>query len=260
MEREERRYRRRYRRRIIRRKRIAITSACAILLITLITWIVQRNPSDARADSHEQEEKRWNVQSKEGDRAAEEEFETSTKQEKIEKKPSARSDADGDGICDAEDILQNAKAYVAARPQYESRYYGGGYPDDGYGVCTDVVGYAMLHAGYDLMELVRQDVKDHPEAYPKAEDHRIDFRRVVNLQVYFTRHAKSLTLDVSRKEEWQPGDIVTFEGHIGVISDRKNERNVPYVIHHGRADQEEYEEDILEERQNQIIGHFRVGE
>ncbi|MBR1758701.1 MAG: DUF1287 domain-containing protein [Lachnospiraceae bacterium] len=176
------------------------------------------------------------------------------------KESTDESDADADGICDALDILQNAKAYVATRPEYESRYYAGGYPDDGYGVCTDVVGYALLHAGYDLMELVAQDVKDSPASYPKAEDKRIDFRRVVNLQVYFTRHAKSLTLDVRNTEAWQPGDIVVFEGHIGIISDRKNERNVPFVIHHGRVDQDEYEEDILEEREEQIIGHYRVGE
>ena len=63
-------------------------------------------------------------------------------------------DKDGDGIDDQMDILQGALAYVSTQPQYKSRYYSTGYPDDGYGVCTDVVAFAMIGAGYDLMEYV----------------------------------------------------------------------------------------------------------
>ena len=47
-------------------------------------------------------------------------------------------DADGDGVDDQTDVLDNALAYVDTRPKYKSRYYQTGYPDDGYGVCTDV--------------------------------------------------------------------------------------------------------------------------
>ena len=59
-------------------------------------------------------------------------------------------DQDGDGIDDQTDILQSAWEYLATRPEYKSRYYDGGYPDDGYGVCTDVVAFALKGAGYDL--------------------------------------------------------------------------------------------------------------
>ena len=45
-------------------------------------------------------------------------------------------DADGDGVDDQTDVLDNALAYVDTRPKYKSRYYQTGYPDDGYGVCT----------------------------------------------------------------------------------------------------------------------------
>ena len=53
-------------------------------------------------------------------------------------------DADGDGVDDQTDVLDNALAYVDTRPKYRSRYYQTGYPDDGYGVCTDVVAFDMI--------------------------------------------------------------------------------------------------------------------
>ena len=67
-------------------------------------------------------------------------------------------DMDGDGIDDQTDILQGARAYIASNPVYKSRYYETGYPDDQYGVCTDVVANAMRNAGYDLMKLVNEDI------------------------------------------------------------------------------------------------------
>ena len=33
-------------------------------------------------------------------------------------------------------------------------------------------------------------------------------------------------------DAWQGGDIVNFEGRIGIVSDRRNRNGVPYVIHH----------------------------
>ena len=65
----------------------------------------------------------------------------------------SRIDMDGDGIDDQADILQSALDYVAAKPGYKSKYYQTGYPDDGYGVCTDLVAFALKDAGYDLMTL-----------------------------------------------------------------------------------------------------------
>ena len=61
-------------------------------------------------------------------------------------------DKDGDGTDDQTDILTNALVYVKKRPVYKSRYYQTGYPDDRYGVCTDVVGYALKKSGYDTTE------------------------------------------------------------------------------------------------------------
>ena len=93
-------------------------------------------------------------------------------------------DKDGDGVDDQADILQGALEYIAERPKYKSKYYETGYPDDEYGVCTDVVANALKSAGYDLMELVQEDIAENPGDYPIEEpDRNIDFRRVENLKV-----------------------------------------------------------------------------
>lgn len=166
-------------------------------------------------------------------------------------------DGDGDGIDDQTDILEGVRAYIATNPKYKSVYYAGGYPDDEYGVCTDVVAQGFLNAGYDLMELVSADIAAAPEEYNiDTPDKNIDFRRVRNLYVFFQRHATSLTTDVSEIDQWQGGDIIVFESHIGIISDKRNYNGTVFIIHHGSPIQAGYEQDILEGRDD-IIGHFR---
>ena len=168
------------------------------------------------------------------------------------------TDVDGDGIDDQTDILEGALRYVSACPKYESRYYAGGYPDDGFGVCTDLAAAALKDAGYDLMLLVSEDIRLHPDRYAEeARDRSIDFRRVRNLRVYFAFNAVSLTTDLTATEQWQGGDIVIFEAHIGIVSDRRNKNGVPYVIHHSGPWQWAYEQDILEKRKD-IVGHYRM--
>ena len=99
-------------------------------------------------------------------------------------------DKDGDGTDDQTDILKNALVYVKKRPVYKSRYYQTGYPDDRYGVCTDVVGYALKKSGYDLRELVDEDIRTNPKDYDIDEpDKNIDFRRVKNLRIYFVTYS-----------------------------------------------------------------------
>ena len=62
-------------------------------------------------------------------------------------------DKDNDGIDDQTDILNNANNYIKTNPKYKSKYYNTGYPDDEYGVCTDVVAFALKDAGYDLIRI-----------------------------------------------------------------------------------------------------------
>ena len=167
-------------------------------------------------------------------------------------------DKDNDGIDDQTDILNNANNYIKTNPKYKSKYYNTGYPDDEYGVCTDVVAFALKDAGYDLMVLVNEDIKNNKALYDiDTVDKNIDFRRVKNLKVYFDNNAISLTTDINEIEEWQGGDIVVFKKHIGIISDKRNRKGICFVIHHANPYQIYYEEDILEHRDD-IIGHYRI--
>lgn len=174
----------------------------------------------------------------------------------------SNNDKDGDGVDDRTDLLLSARHYIEnKKPIYKSKYYVGGYPDDKYGVCTDVVGFASLNAGYDMMQLIDNDIARYPNDYKiETPDKNIDFRRVSNLWVYYEKYAQSLTVDITDIKEWQGGDIVIFYEHIGIVSDRRNARGIPYVIHHSGSPQLWYEEDILEKRKkdNDILAHYRL--
>ena len=167
-------------------------------------------------------------------------------------------DKDNDGIDDQTDILNSVREYIATNPKYKSKYYASGYPDDEYGVCTDVVAFGLKGAGYDLMELVNEDIKNNKNNYNiDTIDKNIDFRRVQNLKIYFENNSISLTTDVYDIENWQGGDIVIFTNHIGIVSNNRNKNGVTFIIHHANPFQKYYEEDILESRDD-IIGHYRI--
>lgn len=168
-------------------------------------------------------------------------------------------DQDGDGLDDQTDILNGAIRYTNSQPKYQSKYYAGGYPDDGYGVCTDLVAAALKEAGYDLRELVNEDIRNNSVVYEiDYPDKDIDYRRVRNLRIFFDRNATELTTDIYQIDQWQGGDIVVFSNHIGIVSDRRNSKGIPYVIHHASPWQRRYEQDILEGRTD-LVGHYRMG-
>lgn len=173
----------------------------------------------------------------------------------------SNTDYDNDGIDDYTDIMLGARKDAENHPTYKSAYYAGGYPPDTEGVCTDVVWRAFKNAGYNLKDLIDEDIRNNISEYPRVEgkpDPNIDFRRVPNLISFFTRNAASLSTDLSQIAEWQPGDIITFEkNHVGIISDKRNKNGVPYLIHNGG--QKNREEDILEiyVLYSEISGHFR---
>ena len=170
----------------------------------------------------------------------------------------SKVDKDNDGIDDQTDILNNVKNYLKTKPKYKSKYYGTGYPDDEYGVCTDVIAFGLKDAGYDLMELVFEDIKNNRDLYNiPVIDKNIDFRRVNNLNIYLKRHAISLTTDIKEISEFQGGDIIVFKKHIGIISDNRNYKGIPFLLHLASPNQLFYEEDILEQR-NDIVGHYRI--
>ena len=170
----------------------------------------------------------------------------------------SKTDKDNDGIDDQTDILNNVRNYIKTNPKYKSKYYATGYPNDEYGVCTDVVAFGLKGAGYDLMNLVNEHIKSNINLYDiDVIDKNIDFRRVQNLKVYLDNNTIVLTNDINKIKEWQGGDIVVFKNHIGIVSDKKNKKGIPFIIHHANPYQRYYEEDILEYR-NDIIGHYRI--
>ena len=170
----------------------------------------------------------------------------------------SKTDKDDDGIDDQTDILNHARNYIKTNPKYKSKYYATGYPNDEYGVCTDVVAFALQGAGYDLMNLVNEHIKTNRNLYDiDVIDKNIDFRRVQNLKVYLDNNAIILTNDINKIKEWQGGDIVVFKNHIGIVSDKRNKKGISFIIHHANPYQRYYEEDILEYR-NDIIGHYRI--
>lgn len=78
--------------------------------------------------------------------------------------------------------------------------------------------------------------------------------------MFFDKYATSLTLDPYDIATWQSGDIVIFGSsytHIGIISDKRNKKGIPYVIHN--AGQYNREEDALEYwyKKSGITGHYR---
>lgn len=121
-------------------------------------------------------------------------------------------DFNGNGVDDYTDILLGARQDAKNHPTYDGQYYDGGYPPDNIGVCTDVVWRALKNAGYCLKDMVDNDIKARPKAYTyvTSRDKNIDFRRVVNLKVFFEKYAVSLTLDPTEIAQWQPGDIIVI--------------------------------------------------
>lgn len=167
-------------------------------------------------------------------------------------------DYNANGVDDYTDFLLGARADAENFPTYDDRYFEGGYPPDDIGVCADVVWRAFKAAGYSLKDMIDRDIAENLIHYSSIvkPDPNIDFRRVVNLKVFFSRYAVRLTNDIDDVAEWQPGDIVIFgqnNRHIGIVSDIRNEQGRTYIIHN--SGQPEREEDYL--GQDEVTAHFR---
>ena len=166
-------------------------------------------------------------------------------------------DYNQNGVDDFTDILLGARKDAENMPEYNGDYCDTGYPPDNIGVCSDVVWRAFKYAGYSLRDMVDRDIQQRPQAYTKINmpDSNIDFRRVVNLRVFFDQHAVLLTTDVGAVDQWQPGDIVIFKNnrHIGIVSDRRNSVGIPYIIHN--SGQPQREEDYL--GSSDVTAHYR---
>ncbi|MEO6054835.1 MAG: DUF1287 domain-containing protein [Chthoniobacterales bacterium] len=180
----------------------------------------------------------------------------------------------GIAICHAEGwSVDSAKLTGSARfqvgvttgydPEYRVIVYPNGDVPKETGVCSDVVIRALRVQKIDLQKEIHEDMLRSFTKYPSNwglshPDTNIDHRRVPNLMTFFKR--KGFELPISTKaEDYQPGDIVAWNlwgsiTHIGIVSDKKDAKGVPLVIHNiGRGAQEE---DAL--FQFKIIGHYRI--
>ncbi len=165
----------------------------------------------------------------------------------------------------ADPVLRGAVAQLDHPASYDASYvslpYPGGDVPPEQGSCTDVVIRAMRNDGIDLQKLIHEDITAHPKRYPRVKklDANIDHRRVPNQAIYFRTYGLSLPTQVndSTLATWHPGDVVQWKiggrlDHTGIISDRKNSRGVPLVIHNiSRA----AEDDVLQAWP--IVAHFR---
>lgn len=147
-----------------------------------------------------------------------------------------------------------------------SMVFPGGDLDPGIGVCTDVIVRSLRYAGLvDLQEAVNTDIKNNMFEYPlsrwgkKKTDPNIDHRRVMNLEVWFSKH-----WNIIGDEVYMPGDIVVWDmnedgasDHIGIVSAGKSgERHT--VIHNHPDPGHIADEDKL--FRWKITGHYRIRE
>jgi uncharacterized protein YijF (DUF1287 family) len=146
-----------------------------------------------------------------------------------------------------ERIVEAAKAEARRAPMYDARYVSIAYPGGDVpaerGACTDVVIRALRGAGYDLQQLVHEDMRRRFSAYPKRyglrrPDPNIDHRRTPNLVVFLQRHAETLSTGTTgtARESWQPGDLVFCRlpngmGHCGVVTGPRGPSGLPMVVH-----------------------------
>jgi len=172
--------------------------------------------------------------------------------------------------------LQATRVVEGARAQigdvYDARYqmlkYPGGDVKKGRGACTDVVVRAFRNADIDLQETIHRDMTAHFASYPhewglSSPNTDIDHRRVPNQMAFLKRHGRELSTSTApwALKQWQPGDIVYWNTggtlrqqlHTGIVSNRRNGRGVPFVVHNGWRC---VEEDAL--MRWKIIGHFRI--
>ncbi len=164
----------------------------------------------------------------------------------------------------AERIVANARSQAERGAIYDASYQRISYPKGDVpqdrGACTDVIIRALRAVGKDLQVLIHEDMKRSPRSYPRRGaklDRNIDHRRVANQVQFFARHGQKLSINVNRPQDWRPGDFVVWKlpgglDHIGIATDRKNAKGLPYVVHNIRKTAEE---DVIGEWK--LVGRYR---
>ncbi|MBL8049013.1 MAG: DUF1287 domain-containing protein [Chthonomonas sp.] len=149
-------------------------------------------------------------------------------------------------------------------PAYVQLKYPGGDVPMERGVCADVIVRALRAANIDLQKELHEDMAKHFNKYPqnwglRKPDRNIDHRRVLNLEVWFSRKGYSLPLS-NKPSDFRAGDIVTWRlkdgrAHTGMVTNQfANDGVTPLMVHNiGRGTQ--FEDVLFAWR---MIGHYRV--
>jgi uncharacterized protein YijF (DUF1287 family) len=160
--------------------------------------------------------------------------------------------------------LERPKHAVTYDPGYVGiAYPGGDVPADS-GVCSDEIIRIYRAVGVDLQKEVHEDIVRDLSGYPLSHwqqghpDRNIDHRRVRNLMVFFSRKGEELTI-TSRAQDYQPGDLVTWDLgngaiHIGMVVDQKAPLTGRYMIVHNIGAGPKMEDVLFDWK---ITGHYR---
>jgi uncharacterized protein YijF (DUF1287 family) len=165
-------------------------------------------------------------------------------------------------------IIESAREQLKITTHYTQDYRVIPYPSGDMpadtGACTDVVIRAFRKAGVDLQKEVHEDMAANFSVYPQKwglnhPDTNIDHRRVPNLQTFFTRKGKAVTIS-SDGSNYQPGEVVTWDldgkgmTHIGLVSNEWNDQTKRYLIIHNIGGGVAEEDRLFDWK---ITGHYR---
>lgn len=156
---------------------------------------------------------------------------------------------------------------VVYTPDYVKLKYPNGDVPAKTGVCTDVIIRAYRKLNIDLQKEVHEDMVANFTKYPnlkkwglKTTDKNIDHRRVPNLEVFFGRKGKTLSI-TQNANNYKTGEIVTWMihdklPHIGIITHLKSEDGKRNLIVHNIGGGQVLDDCLFSYT---IVGHFQYG-
>lgn len=147
-------------------------------------------------------------------------------------------------------------------PDYLAISYPNGDVPANTGVCTDVIVRAYRKIGIDLQKEVHEDMKINFNSYPKIwgltkPDTNIDHRRVPNLETFFRRKGKELTV-TQNANDYKTGALVTWMinnkmPHIGIVTNQLSIDGKRRLIVHNVGNGQVLEDCLFK---YPIVGHF----
>ena len=162
----------------------------------------------------------------------------------------------------SEKALSIIDASVLYTPDYVNISYPNGDVPAKTGVCTDVIIRSYRKLGIDLQKEVHEDMRANFSIYPKnwgatKPDTNIDHRRVPNLETFFTRKGKKLSV-TQNPNDYKTGAIVTWMindklPHIGIVTNKLSKDGKRRLIVHNVGDGQVLEDCLFKYT---IVGHF----